>query len=142
MQPIRVRDGDGCRVRRAPEGTQAAFPFPNTMILPNAGDWASSAPVGKATAVDLPEPGDIVAWSHAYAHATGHVAIVSYPEPSDPTSVTLGAGEVGRIDVTMRRQVVEAGDDKVNESREKFWHFYDESNTKEVNRIFFHRLSK
>jgi hypothetical protein len=113
-------------------------------LPPNAGDWAStSAPYfPKSTIVSTPEPGDIVAWSHDYSDATGHVAIVSYPAPSTPQSQGLAPGDDVSVDITMRRQVIGANELLVDEDTTHFWHYYDEGNSAETSKIVFRRLSK
>jgi hypothetical protein len=112
-------------------------------IPPNAGDWASSAGLtGIATHVSWPLPGDVVAWSHDYTDATGHVGIVSYPKPSTPTTKNLAAGDDATADVTMRRKTISAHWDKVGDDDYYFWHYFDEGNTAEVAKMVFSRLNQ
>jgi RHS repeat-associated protein len=118
--------------------------FGKTVMLPPvAGQWASpTEPIGKSTVVDLPEPGDVAAWAHSFSDASGHVAIVSYPAPSDSQGYELKPDENASIRLTMRRQTVGAGYLAIEEDTTHFWHYYDEGRTEEIKRILFRRLNK
>jgi hypothetical protein len=118
--------------------------FGETVMLPPvAGQWASpKESIGKSTVVDFPEPGDIAAWSHSYSNASGHVAIVSYPEPSEAQKHDLKPDEDATVHLTMKRQTIGANELAVQEDTQKFWHYYNEGKTDEVKKILFRRLSK
>ena len=83
------------------------------------------------------------AWAHPeWTNATGHVAIVSYPQAATPQSKTLSPGDDASLDMTLRRQVIGANKTAVEEDDHHFWHYYDEKNANETGRILFRRLSK
>ena len=113
-------------------------------IPPNAGDWASpTGSVGTSEVIASPEPGDVVAWSHPeWTDATGHVAIISYPEDAKQQSKNLAPGDNVAIDLQMRRRVIGANQFTVDEDDHHFWHYYDENNTAETALILFRRLNK
>ncbi len=134
--------GAGYGVPKVPH--EKFWGFGQTVMLPPlAGDWADSAKViGKSTVVGLPEPGDVAAWAHSFSNASGHVAIVSYPAPSDPRERDLKPDEQASVRLTMRRQTVGASEFKIVEDTVHFWHYYDEGQTEEIDKILFRRLSK
>lgn len=110
------------------------------MLPPNAGDWASSSStVVKFPVVSLPEPGDIIAWSHAYGDATGHVGIVTYPRPDKPQAKALAYGDDAAVDLTMSRRSISEHGDGVREDTHTFWHYYNEGNATETANILFRR---
>ncbi len=113
------------------------------LVAPNAGDWASpTTTVGTSIVVATPKPGDVIAWSHGYSDATGHVGIVTYPQPSTPQTKKLAPGDDIKVDLKMRRQTISAHSDEVTEDTYTFWHYYDEKKTSETSKIIFRRLSK
>jgi hypothetical protein len=110
---------------------------------PNAGDdWAShrwSPVMNNFNLVDLPEPGDIIAWSNWFWDASGHVGIVTYPLPTKPETKSLSAGESAEMNLKMVRQTISAGEYSIVEDSTHFWHFYNERNESEMKKIVFRR---
>lgn len=66
----------------------------------------------------------------------------SYPEASDSARVTVSAGSDTSLTIPMKRKALGANEYKVEEDTEKFWHFYREGKTFEVDRITFRRMEK
>lgn len=135
--------GAGFSVPKKPHEQKVFGYTVNTVWLPpNAGDWAnSSSTLIPYSSVSIPEPGDVVAWSHPeWIDATGHVGIVSYPKSSTPTSKQLAAGENASQKIIMRRQTVSAGDTDIVEDDYHFWHYYDEGKKDETAKILFRRI--
>lgn len=114
---------------------------PTVMLPPNAGDWASPSNtlLAKFPVVPSPEPGDIIAWSHAYSDATGHVGIVTYPLSSTPKTASLASGDSATVDLRMLRQSISESGNGVLEDTHTFWHYYDENNQREMGNIIFRR---
>jgi hypothetical protein len=114
---------------------------PIEQLPPLAGDWAdASKSMGSSTIVTLPEPGDVIAWSHAYADASGHVGIVTYPLADRTYVQELGDGDDVGLTVEMRRQSISAHELEVGEGPYTFWHYYDEGNSAETSQIVFRRF--
>lgn len=42
--------------------------------------------------------------------------------------------------MTLRRQVIGANEEMVEEDDHKFWHYYDEDNVEEIGKILFRRM--
>jgi hypothetical protein len=64
---------------------------------PLAGEWSNPKDkIGNFLVVTDPKPGDIIAYRHQYANATGHVGIVSYPK-SAQLDKTIKTGEVSSV---------------------------------------------
>jgi hypothetical protein len=59
-----------------------------------------------------PQPGDVIAWSKAYADASGHMGILGYPEDG-AGSVDVGPATSAALDVEMRRLTISAAHDEV-----------------------------
>lgn len=81
---------------------------------PLAGTWAGGSVPGWSS-VTSPEPGDIIAKEHQSRGATGHVGIVSYPQPTTGTQ-SLAEAEHATLDLSMRRQTISAGSDEILEN--------------------------
>jgi hypothetical protein len=120
--------------------SKRALGYKNVPLL--AGQWADpKTSIASWSIVTSPEPGDIIAWSHKYLDASGHVGIVGYPEQNSSTGGNVSPASTTVVSVSMKRTVITAEDDKILHGPYKFWHFYDEGNADEIANISFRRYS-
>ena len=80
---------------------------------PLARQWADpSETIGSSVVVTDPQPGDVIAWSKAYADASGHMGILGYPQDGAGT-VDVPAASSTALDVEMRRLTISAAHEEV-----------------------------
>jgi hypothetical protein len=84
---------------------------------PLAGEWATpDTDIGNWKMVDDPQPGDVIAERiEDYDDATGHMGIISYPDPSGG-SVRLSAGAHETSRIFLGRKTVSAAEYSVKEN--------------------------
>jgi hypothetical protein len=81
---------------------------------PLADQWADSGEqIGNWQVVEDPKPGDIIAEAIDYADASGHVGIISYPEPHEES---ISISEHKTTTILLQRRTVSAGGDKILEN--------------------------
>lgn len=82
--------------------------FETVWYPPLAGHWADAQEaIGNWHMVNDPRPGDVISEAINYSDATGHVGIVSYPEPSGQ-SVELPPGQHATVVLFLGRRTVSA----------------------------------